>query len=323
MATELTELQGKLFDYNLAMDKVNTQTNIVDIEEEYLELRAANEIETRHLEEQFTERSKKQRQLHELESEIEKERKHTESVIDAMDPGLKMKYLELQDQHKALLNQMDSAQQQVDTLGYQTSVLRDKMSGSSIKLEAVQLSETLAELEEQYKTLLEEEENKLTPEQEREKLLLQLKNDNYEITNAETNMQMIEAQIKEAEGTLEQLNQDLEESQSEKHQKYIELKKREDIIETFLASYDENKRLETDKIRQLESDIVAALTNQSLHIATLPPTQSDLHLLRNSSNQSVVSNSEKTVETLQTELRQLNLNLAKVSTDCSNGGVVF
>lgn len=60
------------------------------------------------------------------------ERKHTESVIDAMDPELKMKYVELQEKHKALLNQMDKAQQQVDSLSYQTSVLREKMSGSNV-----------------------------------------------------------------------------------------------------------------------------------------------------------------------------------------------
>ncbi|KAI5751561.1 hypothetical protein M8J77_008670 [Diaphorina citri] len=312
MATELTELQGKLSDYNLTMDKVNTQTNIADIEEEYLELRAANDIETRHLEEQFTERSKKQHQLHELEAEIEKERKHTESIIESMDPDLKNGYLELQAKHKALLHQMDTAQEQVDTLSYQTAVLREKMSGSSVKLEAVQLYEQLAELEEQYNALLEEEESKLNPEQEREKLLLQIKNDNYEISNAEANMQTVENQIKEAEAQLEQLNQDLEESHSEKHQKYMELKKREDIIETFLSSFDETRRAERDKISHLESTIVATLNQQSRHMATLPPTQSDLQALRNSSNQSVVSNSDKSVETLQTELRQLNLNLAKV-----------
>ncbi|KAI5746033.1 hypothetical protein M8J76_016575 [Diaphorina citri] len=290
MATELTELQGKLSDYNLTMDKVNTQTNIADIEEEYLELRAANDIETRHLEEQ----------------------KHTESIIESMDPDLKNGYLELQAKHKALLHQMDTAQEQVDTLSYQTAVLREKMSGSSVKLEAVQLYEQLAELEEQYNALLEEEESKLNPEQEREKLLLQIKNDNYEISNAEANMQTVENQIKEAEAQLEQLNQDLEESHSEKHQKYMELKKREDIIETFLSSFDETRRAERDKISHLESTIVATLNQQSRHIATLPPTQSDLQALRNSSNQSVVSNSDKSVETLQTELRQLNLNLAKV-----------
>lgn len=62
-------------------------------------------------------------------------------------------------------------------------------------------------MEAQYKVLVEEEESKLTPEQEREKLLLQIKNDNYEISNAETNMQMVENQIKEAEEQLEQINQ--------------------------------------------------------------------------------------------------------------------
>lgn len=107
--------------------------------------------------------------------------------------------------------------------------------------------------------------------------------------------------------------QDLEESHSEKHQKFMELKKREEIIENFLSSFVENKRAESEKITQLESSIVAALKQQSLHIATLPTTQSDMNVFRNSSTQSVVSNSDKSVEALQTELRQLNMNLAKVS----------
>ncbi|XP_008484801.2 intraflagellar transport protein 74 homolog [Diaphorina citri] len=140
-----------------------------------------------------------------------------------MDPDLKNGYLELQAKHKALLHQMDTAQEQVDTLSYQTAVLREKMSGSSVKLEAVQLYEQLAELEEQYNALLEEEESKLNPEQEREKLLLQIKNDNYEISNAEANMQTVENQIKEAEAQLEQLNQ----SQLDQKISYIQLSNQE------------------------------------------------------------------------------------------------
>lgn len=106
--------------------------------------------------------------------------------------------------------------------------------------------------------------------------------------------------------------QDLEESHSEKHQKFMELKKREEIIENFLSSFLENKRVEGEKIAALETSIVAALKQQSAHIATLPTTQSDMNVFRNSSNQSVVSNSDKSVDTLKTELRQLNMNLAKV-----------
>lgn len=49
-----------------------------------------------------------------------------------MEPELKSNYLALQEQHKALLNEMDTAQQQVDTLSYQTSVMREKMSGSNV-----------------------------------------------------------------------------------------------------------------------------------------------------------------------------------------------
>lgn len=92
----------------------------------------------------------------------------------------------------------------------------------------------------------------------------------------------------------------------------MELKKREEIIENFLSSFLENKRMEGEKIAALETSIVAALKQQSAHIATLPTTQSDMNVFQNSSNQSVVSNSDKSVDTLKTELRQLNMNLAKV-----------
>lgn len=53
--------------------------------------------------------------------------------------------------------------------------------------------------------------------------------------------------------------QDLEEGNSERHQKYRELKKREETMDTFMSTYEDNLKKEQERIEILEKDIVFAL----------------------------------------------------------------
>ena len=52
-----------------------------------------------------------------------------------------------------------------------------------------------------------------------------------------------------------QLDQDLEENQSERNQKYRELRKREETMDTFLATFEENKSQELERLADLEQQI--------------------------------------------------------------------
>ncbi|KAJ9593132.1 hypothetical protein L9F63_027622, partial [Diploptera punctata] len=60
---------------------------------------------------------------------------------------------------------------------------------------------------------------------------------------------------------------DLDESQSERHQKYRELRKREETMEQFLSTFEESREQEMSRIGQLESDIVMALQQISRNLA--------------------------------------------------------
>ena len=52
-----------------------------------------------------------------------------------------------------------------------------------------------------------------------------------------------------------QLDQDIEENQSERNQKYRELRKREENMDSFLASFEEGKSQELERLATLEQGI--------------------------------------------------------------------
>ena len=55
-AAELTNLQSQLADYNLLVDKLNTDTEVILVQQEAQEMAAQNESESREVEALFAEK---------------------------------------------------------------------------------------------------------------------------------------------------------------------------------------------------------------------------------------------------------------------------
>lgn len=101
----------------------------------------------------------------------------------------------------------------------------------------------------------------------------------------------------------------MEEGNSERHQKYRELKKREETMDTFMSSYEENLKKEQEKIEQLEKDIVFALEHSSSNI-DLDLSEID-SLKQKEGYTSVYDDSKKSVETLTKDYERFLANLKK------------
>merc|ERR1719369_749251 len=94
---------------------------------------------------------------------------------------------------------------------------------------------------------------------------------------------MMERQIVEAQDRVralgearDQLDQDLEENQSERNQKYRELKKREETMDQFLNTFDETKDQEVQRLQELEEQITTMLEAMSRNLSAvghLPSSQ--------------------------------------------------
>ncbi|KOB73338.1 Uncharacterized protein OBRU01_10766 [Operophtera brumata] len=105
----------------------------------------------------------------------------------------------------------------------------------------------LATVEEKRDNIKNEMNNRLDPGEEREKLLLQVREDNAAIASLDSNAASLKEQIKNV-------------------QKYRELKKREETMDAFMSTYEDNLKKEQERIGNLEKDIVFALEHSSSNI---------------------------------------------------------
>lgn len=93
-------------------------------------------------------------------------------------------------------NDLERMNQELDGLNSRKAALEDELAMSAMKKEAVTLYEQLREAEDKRDQLLEEERQRGTPAQERERLLQQVKDDNAEISTMERQIAEMQEKVK-------------------------------------------------------------------------------------------------------------------------------
>lgn len=259
LAAELTNLQAELADYNLVVDKMTLDVDKEVIEQEAKELALINERKTAEVERMFEQRKEMEQKLHKMEKDIENEKKRTEQIIENMDSNTREKYDNLFRQKTELQEQAQQMQRKLDQLSKEQMQLEEQIALSQMKQEAVKLQVRIIEAEEKRDKLREEESKRLSPKDEKEQLLQKIKRDNNDIAATEAQIAEKEKKVTEMEQHLEQLETDMEDNNSEKQTKYQELRKREEMMEEFMSTYEQNKQEEMEKLEKLEREIVDKL----------------------------------------------------------------
>ncbi|XP_012225470.1 intraflagellar transport protein 74 homolog [Linepithema humile] len=259
LAAELTTLQAELADYNLVVDKMTSDVDKEIVEQEAKELMLINERRTAEVERMFEQRKQMEQKLHKLQKDIENEKRRTEHIVESMDSHTREKYDDLLRQKTELQEQAQQIQRELDQLSKEQAHLEEQIALSQLKQEAVKLQVRIIEAEEKRNRLREEERTRLSPEDEKEQLLQKIKRDNNDIAATEAQIAEKERKVTEQEQQLEQLETDLEDNQSEKQNKYQELRKREELMEEFMSTYEQSKQEEMAKLEKLEREIIDKL----------------------------------------------------------------
>ncbi|KAI5645010.1 hypothetical protein NE865_02984 [Phthorimaea operculella] len=309
LAQELTDLQGRLADYNTAIRIANGEATRQSVEEQTRELEASNQKLQEEVEQVFLEKQRKDNQLRQLREQMEKEQSTLTQLLAEMTPEQKAQYNELEATAAALREEVEQARTQIDHLNREKAEFNKEISGSQLKLHLLEMHRRLASVEEKRDNMKNEMNNRLDPQEEREKLLLQVREDNAAIASLDSNAANLKEQIKKVGELIEQAEQDLEEGNSERHQKYRELKKREETMDSFMATYEENLKKEQEKIEQLEKDIVFALDHSSSNI-DLDLSEID-NLKQKEGYTSTYDDSKKSIDTLTKEYERFQANLKK------------
>ncbi|MFT7798816.1 intraflagellar transport protein 74 homolog [Arapaima gigas] len=174
LAGEIKDLQGELADYNMLLDKLNTNTEMEEVIHDFNMLKAQNDREAQNMDIIFTERQEKEEMLHVIENEVEGEKQATDTLVKKMNLHSQAKYAEMKRANEDLLQELDHYQQELDALVTHKEILETEITHSQVKQEALLLHEKLQNLE-QHKDSIASENNAGSPK-EREQLLRQVSN---------------------------------------------------------------------------------------------------------------------------------------------------
>ncbi|MEE6459061.1 hypothetical protein FKM82_000525 [Ascaphus truei] len=263
LAVEIKEQQGQLADYNMLVDKLNTNTDMEEVLNDYNMLKSQNDREAQSIDVIFTEREAREDVIRGVEVEIEREKQAADGIIKNMSEEKQAIYLEMKARNEQLLMKLDIHQQELDSLNTKKEALEAEITHSQVKQEAVHLYEKLHELESRRDQTLAEDKSLGSPQEERERLLKQVKEDNQEIASMERQLTDIKEKAKQLNDDIGRLDMDLEDHQGEKNQKYKELKKKEESMDKLLANFEESKNQELERKSEIEANIVALLEHSS------------------------------------------------------------
>lgn len=222
---------------NIAYDAYSTGQSRQQLQSETTAYRERNEALQNQLEKLFTDRQSREDQNRMLQNEIEKERNKIKEMILMLEPQDQAKYAELRERADLLKIKNMELHSQIETVSKQKDRCHAILNNSQPRIEAVRLITKYKELVTKRNSLKEEEETRLTPAQEREKLINEVRNNNQAITSLNRQVKIMEEELAEKRELLTQVEQDLEEGNSERHAKYKELKKRDETMTAFLETF--------------------------------------------------------------------------------------
>ncbi|CAI4232916.1 unnamed protein product [Auanema sp. JU1783] len=267
-ALEIKELQGKLIDLNVIIDRMHTNGDMTQIEQESQRIKdSADELDA-SVQELFLERQQREKEAEELTAAIEEQKRQNQALMASMDPTLRDQYEELKERNEELRSEVNQLQAELAVLDDKKLQLEIELENSPLKQKAVQLYENLATLKKKEEELQTEKGLEETPDQKKQKIIEQIKQGNEEI-------QTMEKQIEQTNEQIEQYTEELRDFENDEskfvknNERYRELAMKEQQIEDFLRSYPDEKRLLAMEMEEYSQAIVQNLQNISSNIGQI------------------------------------------------------
>uniref|UniRef100_A0A673ZCH5 Intraflagellar transport 74 n=1 Tax=Salmo trutta TaxID=8032 RepID=A0A673ZCH5_SALTR len=213
LAGELKDLQGQLADYNMLVDKLNTNTEMEEVINDFNMLKAQNDREAQSMDVIFTERREKEEMIRAVEEEMEREKQAADDIIKKMSPEKQDQYAAMKANNDELLQELDGRQEELDTLITRKETFEAELYHSQVKQEAVLLHEKLQELELKRDAMVAEDKSMGSPQEERDRLFKQVKEDNQETASMERQLTEMREKMSLINEEIRLLDNNMEEHQ--------------------------------------------------------------------------------------------------------------
>ncbi|GLV37617.1 hypothetical protein CBL_13890 [Carabus blaptoides fortunei] len=306
LAKQLAEHEETLIVYNTGIEIAMFKGSRTDIDNDTESLRRSNQKKIVQLELSFLEKVAREEQLSKLEQKIEMETHLFNDTLNTLSEEKREEYRRLWEENEQYKSQEEFLRNEMKNLKNDINIREQVVVQSDLKRTLYNMLTKLHELKSKRDKLIAEDEIKRSPSQEREYLLEQVKQDRSNLELFKTQEEELNVELEKLKDRKNELEDDLSEKNSARLNKYRELLKRQETMETFLASYDELYMEQVKKLEEYRSSIVYSLEYISGNFV-------DINFEDMENSHSFIYNSSASKEELKQEFKKLisQLNMLK------------
>jgi len=311
-------LEGDLADHNLATDKLRTDTQPEEVNHMYLIMKQQNEQQRNDVDQIFLEKKSHEEEIQRMNSESMAITRAAEERLNELHPDQRHEYEDLREENNHLGRELGESREELEQVSSRLNALEGHLRSDVLRARAQTLQGVHKEANERLNELeTEVRQCSMSVPEQREILLSKVKTDNAEIVATEKRNSELKMEKERLRSQIKDVISDAQERQSEggDQQKYEILFAKDQEMSAFIASYDDHKAEEGQKMSEKQVNITRLLENIStaLSLAHVSP---EGHLrdmedeLEFKSKQ--LQNSETTQNRLEGELAKRQGELEKI-----------
>lgn len=319
LVKSVRELEGDLADNNLARDKMRTDTAPEEVQHMFLVMKQQNDQLRNEVDQIFLEKRSHEEEVQLMHTEMRTIMKAAEERLNELHPDQRHEYEDLHQENSQLGKELTEAREEVEHITSRLNSLEDNLSRDTLKAHSQMLQGVHKEVYERH-SIMEEEVRQCSmsvPEQ-REILLAKVKTDNSEFIVAEKDISNLKLEKERLRSQIKEVITDAQERRDEgtDQQKYEILFARDQEMSQFIASFDDHRSDEEQRLREKQASIVRLLENISVAATLAENVSPDGHFrdmqdeLDFKSKQ--LQNSETTQNRLEGELAKRQGELDKI-----------
>lgn len=270
LMNEVREFEGQLADYNLALDKMRSGADVLNLQQMAQDIERKNDQEKMRIDAIFLERKNLESQIQETEHSlalIHEEMLQTQS--DENENG-ESTFTQIYGEYERTESMISEKEKRLMDIQRKYHEIRESLSSSdySYHLKAMELQKQCQQLT-QHKAELEQETNgSMDPEQIKQKILEKVKSDNVVLQHTMEAINSMEDKVEELQSAVHQKEKDLESMRqyTEQSHKYEQLFDRDRKMQVFIDQFESNQTSIRQEIEALKEDNFGLLLHISEHL---------------------------------------------------------
>lgn len=297
LAKELAANNSQLSVYSEFMDRQRVGDTIDDMKEDVEAMKMENEELASSLESGFEDQKRLEGLISGMQKRMDDAQAAWNRVLVQFD-GQQNKELEILERESAdLMRDVRSLESEMESLQVKKQQAESRVgmgADSFLRKEILQSIDRLRNLEKQRDDLT----DTMDASDEKGRLLGQIKRDNREIASMESRVAELESEVEDVRTELDAYED------TEGAEKYRELKKKEQVMDSFLREFEQTKEQEVSRIRETGShvnDSLDRITSMICHIDGLKAASA------------ARGTTGSGIERLMDEKRRLELDVSKIA----------